>query len=182
MAETDIVDRLLADHADLRRILSEVDTTPPDQLGELFRHLVSELARHEAAEEALVHTAARNASGGEVVAQAVLDEEDQAEKLLADMERMDPTSPEFADAFRRLRADVLAHAEHEERDEFPLLREHLSEARRRDLADAFDRLKQVGPTHPHPLTPQTPEIRAVAGPVAGIFDRARDAARDLFSS
>ena len=120
--------------------------------------------------------------GGGSVAQAVLEEENQAEKLMADMEKMDPEDGEFLTAFRRLREDVLEHADHEERDEFPRLRETLDVARRQEMAQGFARLKDKAPTRPHPKTPQTPEVRAAVGPIAGIFDRARDAARDAFSS
>jgi hemerythrin superfamily protein len=182
MAEQDIVDRLIDDHIEFRALFGQMETTPSEQREALFRHIVGELARHEAAEEAIVHAATRNAPGGEPVAQAVLEEEDQAEKLLAEMEKMDPTGEEFLAAFRVLRQDVLAHAEHEERDEFPLLREHVPADRRRQMASGFETLKGMGPTHPHPKTPQEPAVRAAVGPIAGIFDRARDAARDVFSS
>lgn len=183
MAETDIVDRLTDDHTEIRALLEQMETTPEDQRGDLFRHIVSFLARHEAAEEAVVHSATRDdVPGGEDVAQAVLEEEDQAEKLMAEMEKMDPAGDDFSVAFRRLRDDVLAHAEHEERDEFPRLREHLTLDRRVKMADGFERLKGMAPTHPHPNTPQEPAVRAAAGPIAGMFDRARDAARDIFSS
>lgn len=183
MADRDIVDRLTDDHAEIRALLADIDTTPAAQRGDLFRHIVSELARHEAAEEAVVHSVTRDeVPGGDAVAQAVLEEEDQAEHLMAEMERMDPESQEFLVKFRSLRDDVLAHAEHEEAEEFPLLRTHLDAERRGQMADGFDRLKGVAPTHPHPTTPQDPKIRAAVGPIAGIFDRARDAARSVFRS
>lgn len=183
MAEQDIVDRLTDDHNDIRALFGQLDTTPADQRGDLFQHIVSELARHEAAEEAVVHSATRDdVPGGEQIANAVLEEENQAEQLMAEMEQMDSTSEDFLIRFRRLRDDVLAHAEHEEAEEFPLLREHLHADRRAQMADGFERLKGMAPTHPHPRTPQDPKVRAAAGPIAGIFDRARDAVRKVFSS
>lgn len=183
MAEQDIVDRLTDDHNEIRSLFGELDTTPTEQRGDLFRHIVSELARHEAAEEAVVHSATRDdVPGGEQIANAVLEEEDQAERLMAEMEEIDPTSQEFLTRFGHLRDDVLAHAEHEEAEEFPRLREHLDTDRRVQMADGFERLKGLAPTHPHPHTPQDPKVRAAVGPIAGIFDRARDAARDVFSS
>lgn len=182
MAEKDIIDLLIDDHTEFRTLFSQLDTTPAEQRGDLFRHIVSELARHEAAEEAIVHAATRDVPGGEDVAQAVLAEEDQAEKLMAQMERMDPEGEEFLVAFRTLRQDVLAHARHEERDEFRRLRAHLDADRRHEMANGFETLKGMAPTHPHPRTPQEPAVRAAVGPIAGIFDRARDAARNAFSS
>ena len=182
MTEKDIVDQLVDDHTGFRELFGRMETTPPDQRGDLFRSIVSELARHEAAEEAIVHAATRSLPGGESIAREVLEEEAEAEKLLARMEKLDPTGAEFLAAFATLRQDVLAHAEHEERDEFPRLREHLTADRRREMANGFETLKGMGPTHPHPMTPQEPAVRAAVGPIAGIFDRARDAARNVFSS
>ena len=183
MATQDIVDALIDDHNEFRALFARLDSTPAGGREDLFREIVSELARHEAAEEAVVHPAARDAAGnGGTVVDAVLEEESRAEKLMADMEKMDPESDEFLAAFESLRRDVLAHAEHEERDEFPQLRRNLDTGARQQLAERFERLKDVGPTRPHPLTPQNPAVRAAAGPIAGIFDRARDAAREAFNS
>jgi hypothetical protein len=177
--DTDIVDVLLVEHDDLRRLLTEVESTAPAERAGPFRELVARLASHEAAEEAVVHRALRDEvpDGGEVAAE-VLAEEAASERLLATMEDMDPASEDFAAAFATLRTEVLSHAAHEEAEEFPLLREHLSPLRRDELGELFVTLRDAGPTHPHPHTPQLPEIRAAAGPIVGFFDRARDAVRD----
>lgn len=176
----DIIDLLLEDHAEIRRLFAAMEDTPTGQREELMERIVAQLAGHEAAEEALVHSTLRQEiPGGEAIAASVLEEESQAEQLLADMEHMDVGSPEFRSAFTRLEQDVLNHAAHEEREEFPRLRDHLDVQRRQDLGSAYDKLKAVGPTRPHPKTPQEPGVRAMAGPVVGMFDRARDAAREM---
>lgn len=182
MAQRDVIDLIQADHQEFRTLFDSIDTIPPDQREDLFRTLVAELARHEAAEEALVHRALRDdVPDGESVAEQVLEEESGAERLLADMEKMDPTSSDFLDAFIRLRDDVIGHADHEEREEHPRLREQLDEQQLRDMADKWERLKDMGPTRPHPRTPQSPEVRGAVGPIAGVFDRARDRARQMLS-
>lgn len=180
MTNQDIIDLILEDHNEVRELLSQLETTSPEEREELFHTLVYELARHEAAEESIVHPTLRDeVPAGEPVASEVLEEESEAEQLMADMEKMDATSDEFLAAFRRLRDDVLEHAEHEENDEHPKLREHLSEKRLREMGEGFQKLKERAPTRPHPKTPQTPEVRAAVGPVAGVFDRMRDEAREL---
>lgn len=182
MADQDILTLIKDDHDEFRRLLAQIETSPAEERGELFRTLVRELARHEASEETIVHPTLRDeVSGGQSIAEQVLEEESHAEKLLARMEDIDPSSPDFMEAFGSLRDDVIAHAEHEERDEHPKLRGALSEQRRREMAEGWVKLKDVAPTRPHPNTPQTPEVRAAVGPVAGIFDRARDTARELIS-
>jgi hypothetical protein len=175
----DIVDVLLEEHDDFRGIFDELDGMTPDEREDLFTYLVARLASHEAAEEAIVHRAMRDEipDGGRV-ANAVLEEEASAEKLLAEMTDLDPTSEEFTRALERLREDVLAHAEHEEADEFPRLRAELDLERRREMGRRFQKVRDAGPTRPHPMTPQNPTVRAAVGPIAGAFDRARDLVRD----
>ena len=177
----DVIELIREDHQQFRQLFGQIETADAELRGDLFQQLVSGLARHEAAEETIVHPTLRDeVDDGRTIAEEVLEEESQAESLLARMEKMDPASGEFVEAFHSLRDDVLEHAEHEERDEHPRLREALSEERRREMGEGWLKLKQSAPTHPHPHTPQTPEVRAAVGPVAGAFDRARDAARDLF--
>ena len=179
----DVIELIQQDHQETRELLAQIETAPPEERGSLFEQLVGELARHEACEETIVHPTLRDeVTGGREVAEQVLEEESKAESVLAKMEKMDPASSDFVETFRSLRDDVLAHADREEREEHPRLREALSEERRREMGEGWLQLKKAAPTRPHPHTPQTPEVRAAVGPVAGAFDRARDAARDLFSS
>lgn len=178
----DIIDLIRSDHDVVRGLLADIEQAPADDRGELFEKLVGELARHEAAEEAIVHPTLRDeVTNGGTVAEQVLEQESEAESQLAKMEKMDPSNTEFLQAFRALRTDVEAHAEHEETEEHPKLREGLDAQHLQDMAEAWTQLKKVAPTRPHPHTPQTPEVRAAVGPVAGAFDRARDAARDVMS-
>ena len=177
----DVIELIQQDHQQVRQLFGQIETADAESRGDLFDELVGELARHEAAEESIVHPTLRDeVTDGRSIAEDVLEEESQAESLLARMEKMDPASDDFVDAFRSLREDVLEHAEHEEREEHPKLREALSEERRQEMGQGWLKLKDAAPTHPHPHTPQTPEVRAAVGPVAGAFDRARDAARDMF--
>lgn len=175
----DIIDRLTADHREVEQLLGQLEETAPEDREDLFRAVVSRLARHEAGEEAIVHPVTNQQAGqGEKISASVREEEQQAEELMADMENTDPTSDEFLEQFRRLRKDVLTHAEHEEDTEFPRLRDALEEEQLVEMGQAFERLKQAAPTHPHPRTPNDAVSQILLGPVAGIFDRARDAARN----
>lgn len=181
MAE-DIIDLLEQDHDEVEELFDRLDGAAAWEREELFNEIVTELARHEAAEEALVHPAMRDeVADGRSAVEAILEEESEAEQLMADMEDMDPDRSEFLEAFEQLRTEVLAHAEHEESEEFPALRKTLSEARRREMGERFATIKDSAPTHPHPKTPQSPEVRAAAGPVAGAFDRMRDTVAELLS-
>ena len=69
---------------------------------------------------------------------------------------------------------MLAHAEAEETQEFPFLRQSCDPDA---LVTARDRVKwaeAMAPTHPHPSA-KTTAANYVAGPFASMLDRARDA-------
>ncbi|MBY5161396.1 hemerythrin domain-containing protein [Salsipaludibacter albus] len=177
MAET-IIDHLRKDHDTVRDLFGRLEQTAAAERRELFREIVSELARHEAAEQAIVHPRTREAAHGDQVADSVIGEEQEAEELMADMESMDPESDEFLAAFRKLHTAVENHATHEEEKEFPRLEEQFDHDELVAMATHFERLESVAPTRPHPNTPNDPVATAAIGPVAGVFDRARDAVRD----
>lgn len=179
--DPDIIALLEDDHHELRRRFAEIPELPAHERGPASRALVSLLASHETAEEAIVHPALRDETpGGAEPAGELLAEEAGAEQLLSELEATDPESPEFVRPFHRLEQAVLTHATHEEREVFPRLRE-LGSDRRRELGTGFATLREHAPTHPHPHTPATPQIRAALAPLVGMFDRARDVAHELTS-
>lgn len=181
MATTTIIDHLRDEHDQVRALFARLDQTAAGDRKDLFAEIVSELAGHEAAEQALVHPRTREAAQGDKIADSVVGEEQEAEELMTEMESMDPESSEFLAKFQTLRDNVLAHAEHEEDKEFPRLADVLDHDEMTSLTGQFERIKDLGPTHPHPHAPNTPAAKKGLGPVAGAFDRARDALRDAMS-
>jgi hemerythrin superfamily protein len=178
LGTADLVGLLLQDHGEAKRLLHAFDQVPPAERPEAFRHLVKVLVGHEAAEELVVYPALREcAAGGAAIARDRLAEQEHAERLLADMERLGVDDPGFEPSFRRLRDAVLEHAETEEHTVFWVLSSNLPHKELQRLAERYARAKQQAPTHPHPLSPQTPPANKVAGPLAGLLDRARDTAR-----
>jgi hypothetical protein len=77
----------------------------------------------------------------------------------------------------QLRDDVLAHAEHEEREEFPKLRAICDPDKLRGMALAVRAAEAVAPTRPHPGV-ESATANLLLGPPAAIMDRARDLIRD----
>lgn len=183
MTTHDIVDVVLEDHSRIGDLLAHMDGTAPELRHDLFQRLVALLARHEAAEGSTLRPALRdNVDNGRPPAESLLEEEGQLERHLADLEKMDAASDEFLGAFRELRGNILDHIQHEERVEHPRLRETLGDEHRRSMAEAFTEIKEHAPTHPHPQTPQSPEVQAAASPVTAMFDWARDRAAQMLSS
>lgn len=183
MTETrtgDIVDLLTQDHEEAKRLLGKITSASPAQRNDLFWELVPALVTHEVAEELVVYPTIRSeAPDGDREVEPRLKEQQKAEEMLASMEKLDPTSDEFAQKLTKLRVAVLEHAEAEEQNIFPLLRALEHEEERAQLGARYEKAKASAPTHPHPNAPDTPPGNKVLGPIAAFADKVRDAAKGL---
>lgn len=172
----DVVSLLKQQHREIRRLFDEVESTKGTERTENFRRLVRLLSVHETAEEELVHPEVRRQPGGDKVVEARLGEERRAKELLSTLDEMGPDAEGFDTLLRELREDVLAHASHEERQEFPLLRSGVDEKRLIAMADTVRAAEAIAPTHPHPGV-ESAAANVVLGPPVAIMDRVRDAIR-----
>lgn len=170
----DIVNLLKSDHQAAKALLQKFDNLSESR-DEYFCEVVQTLVAHEVAEELVVYPVIRESPAGDAVANSRLAEQAEAEQLLADMESDDSSSAEFTQKFIELRSAVLEHAEAEESTVFPLLEQITDADQRADLAGRYSKAKDRAPTHPHPHAPDTPPGNKLLGPVAAMFDRARDA-------
>ncbi|MEU4675064.1 hemerythrin domain-containing protein [Amycolatopsis sp. NPDC023774] len=179
MAENneDVIELLQRQHREIRELFTQLETAEDDRRQKLFRSLVRLLAVHETAEEEVVHPEIRDLepAAGPVV-EARLGEEHRAKELLTTLEKMGPDADGFDTLLEQLRDDVLAHAEHEERDEFPMLRAHRPPERLRAMAATARLAEAVAPTRPHPGV-ESAKANLLLGPPTAIIDRARDAIR-----
>jgi hypothetical protein len=171
---TDLVSKVLDDHELIRTRFALFEDAAPSQRGPLFRQLLELLVQHEAVESIVVHPTVRdNVPDGERIAGERLAEEQESEERLAELDGMDPETEVFAAAFAQLRDEVLEHAELEERETLPLLREHVDADALEVLGDQYDLLKAAAPTRPHPETGQGAISNLFGGPVLGMVDRVR---------
>lgn len=175
----DIVEVLLDQHGQIRQLLEEVEqASSPEARRGPFGALVRLLAVHEAAEEQVLHPVARlRLPNGDKVADARIQEEEESKRLLQELERMGPEHEDFESRFARVRELVLTHAQNEEREEFPGVREHYSDEDRQTLGQAFKAAELVSPTHPHPRDPNRPPANVMVGPMVAVADHVRDALR-----
>lgn len=118
----DVVELLVDQHDELRTLMARVLDAKGRDRRRAFDEARRALARHEAAEEAVLRPLTRTAPGGEELAGARTGEEERATDALAMLERLDVDGVPFETEFRELLEAVLAHAEKEETVEFPLLR------------------------------------------------------------
>lgn len=175
-----IIDRLTADHQQIKVLFSDVMFVRPENRTDVFCQLVAELVQHEVAEEMVVYPEVRAASAdGATATEPRLREQAEAEQMLSQMESLDPTTPEFTAALTDLSIAVINHADAEERAVFPLLRRAGDPHALFELGERYEKAKRSAPTHPHPHAPDTPPANKILGPVTALFDRARDAVRHI---
>lgn len=174
-----LIAAVLADHAEIEDRFSQVQSASGMEAKQhAFEGLVRKLAVHETAEEEIVHPLLYRAPGGEVVAEARVDEESKSKDLLSELEKVGVDDPQFDARFAQLRSEVLAHAEREEREEHPKLEQAIDGDQLQQLAKVFRAAESIAPTHPHPKGPDTALGNMIVGPFAAVADRARDAIRE----
>ena len=145
-----------------------------------FSKLVKDLAAHEVADEETVYPALRAwVDGGDALAEARIEEQQEAQVLLAHMEKMEVGTREFRQSLTELKSAVLDHAQHEESEVFPALRREIAPERLRALGQAYVVAKALAPTHPHPHAPRTFPGNVLVGPAIAIVDRAYDVVRSV---
>jgi hemerythrin superfamily protein len=177
MGESNVVDLLIQQHVEIRRLFGEVRDASAEQRPEAFERLVRFLAVHEAAEEEVVHPEARQVLAKDAgVVEALLAEENDAKQMLSELERAEVGSLDFDAKFAMLERAVLAHADREETEELPALRAEHDELRLQAIGVAVKAAEAMAPTHPHPGL-QTPAENLLVGPFVGMVDRVRDVVR-----
>jgi hemerythrin superfamily protein len=173
----DVVELLVAQHEQVKTLFATLRNMTGEAATEPFDQLRAMLAVHETAEEEVVYPALRQL-GFDAIVEARLAEEDEAKKMLADLEKMGPTAAEFSGTLAGFEKDVLAHAEAEEREVFPRLRQGIEPEQRRKMAQALRAAEAVAPTHAHKAAPESAIGNLIVGPFVAMVDRVRDAIRE----
>jgi hypothetical protein len=137
----DVVEFLTDQHEQLKALMPRVLLVTGEERRRLFDEVRETLARHEAAEEAVLRPLTRQAPGGDAQAAGRTQEEDRARDQLGLIERFDVDTPGFEVEYQELQEAVLRHAEHEETEEFPLLRRTHDAATLREARAAVERVE-----------------------------------------
>jgi hemerythrin superfamily protein len=166
---------LLDQHRQIEALLSAVQGAEPSERQARFDELRELLAVHETAEELILRPVTRRElTGGDAIADARIAEENQSKDTLAALEKIDATTPEFAEQFPQFATDVHRHAHNEEEHEFPLVRDQLDAETLKQLAVQLAGAEKLAPTHPHPSARST-AANLVLGPFAAMVDQIKDA-------
>jgi hypothetical protein len=172
---SDVVTFLKEQHEQIREGFQLVLSSAGVERSNAFTALRRLLAVHETAEEEVVHPVARRALvNGEVIVRARLQEENEAKKVLSELEDLDVGSAEFDRKLTLLRSSVLLHARAEEENEFERLGDQLDTERLERMRAAASFAERVAPTRPHAGI-ESAVGNLLVGPFAAMLDRARDA-------
>lgn len=172
--EGDVIQVLLNQHEQIRELFGQLHNAKPAARRHVFDQLRRLLAVHEAAEEMIVRPLTRTTSGGNRIAGARNHEEHMATHLLAELENMDPGSREFIGGLPEFEAKVTEHAEHEEKEEFPLISRTRTDQQRALLGRALQVAETIAPTHSHPAAAGSTAAQYALWPFASLLDHARD--------
>lgn len=138
--------------------------------------IVRELSIHAAVEQQVLYPIIRElAPDLEPMVLEGLQEHEIAERLLADVEKLDPEDTWFHPKMNVLIEMTRHHIKDEEKELFPEVRKHLDRSQLVDIGDALATAKKTAPTRPHPHTPNEPPFNAVGDLAMGVVDRVRDA-------
>jgi hemerythrin superfamily protein len=174
----DMVTELVKDHREVEEMFQKLErpTLSSDERNSTLQDVITELVRHSVAEEQYLYPTAREAlDDGDSIADHEIEEHSTVEKQMKELERMDPADAGFTSTLHQFIGDVRHHIEEEEGELFPRLQKACTPEQLRELGDKIRTIKKIAPTHPHPSSPSTPPGTTVAGPLAGLFDRVRDA-------
>jgi hypothetical protein len=153
-AVRDAVDLLLAQHARIEELFGQVMRSEGETRRVLFAELVWLLTVHEAAEHLPMQVdhllAGRRLPTVDLLLHLLEPLVLAAKELLAELDEIDPDSPEFGRGLVTLRDIVVMHAKKEERYEFAHLRHTTDLQTRRRLADAVWAAERAAPARPHP--------------------------------
>ncbi len=174
---------LKKDHRTVEALFKRFEKTGDDAHAlrrELADKIVKELSIHAAIEEQLLYPAARARSEklDDLVLEA-LEEHHIAKWTLREIERMSPKDERFEAKVTVLMESIRHHVEEEQEELFPRLEKVMSKAELNALGAAMAQAKTVAPTHPHPMSPDTPPGNVIAAALAKVLDTGRDLVRTV---
>ena len=175
-AGADVVDELTRDHHEVLDLLERVTATrDAKERRDLADTAIAEVVRHSVAEEMYVYPAMSDAleHGGDTVEH---DKEEHAklERIMKDLEGVDGDDARFDALVGDMARALRHHAEDEETEQFPKMRERIPQETLVELRRKVEAAKKIAPTRPHPDAPNAELFHKMAGPGVGLVDRLRD--------
>lgn len=180
--QDDVIAILTTDHREVEQLFAELDrlSGATDEQSrsrrkDLAEQVTIELVRHSVAEEVAVYPKVKE-KVSEAEAERAKREHAEAEQTMKRLEKLSPSDPGFEAELTTLMTEIRAHVAEEEGVMFPHMRTIFSPDELVKIGQQVTAVKKLAPTRPHPSAPDSPPGNLVLGPIAGLFDRLRDAA------
>jgi hemerythrin-like domain-containing protein len=169
-----ILSTLTTDHDNVEALFKRFEAAGSDdveELGHLRDQILEHLAIHAEIEEQLLYPALRDTAQDDVLES--LEEHHAVKAMLAELERMAPTHERFRAKMAVVIENVRHHVEEEEGDDglFAVARKQLKQPQLEAMAEEADQIREVGPTRPHPLSPDQPPLNAILALPVAVMDR-----------
>ncbi|MFC0598269.1 hemerythrin domain-containing protein [Streptomyces palmae] len=173
----DVIAELTSDHREVEGLFERIRAARPGdpEVRNLVDEATVELVRHSVAEEEYLYPTVReHVENGGPLADKELADHKRVERILKDLEGMQPSDPSFGRLVEQLMSEVTTHVQDEEGRLFPMLRAACPQEFLMRLGDRVRQAKKLAPTRPHPSAPHTPPANKLLAPGVGLVDRARD--------
>jgi hemerythrin superfamily protein len=136
----DAIQLLKDDHKKVEKIFSDLENKRDDRRA-LFPELDRELTFHAEIEEKVFYPAAREAAPTRDLVLESIEEHKQIKMVLADLEKTDMRTAEWAADLKVLKEDVMHHVCEEENDLFPKVKKILSKEQLEELGSRMEEMK-----------------------------------------
>jgi hemerythrin-like domain-containing protein len=179
--QRDVIEILTHDHREVEQMFAELtalrgasDEQSRSRRKDVAEQVTIELVRHAVAEEAAVYPKVKE-KVSEAEAERAKREHAEAEATMKRLEKLSPEDPGFDAELQTLMTEIREHVAEEENEMFPHMRLIFSQEELVKIGQQVEAVKKMAPTRPHPSAPDQPPGNLVVGPIAGLFDRLRDA-------
>ncbi|MBA4609613.1 hemerythrin domain-containing protein [Aeromicrobium sp. Marseille-Q0843] len=171
-----VLARQKKDHVRLDRLLQELAVTPPgDQEERVLRRIARLVFPHAFAEESVLWPVMRRVlPDGEALTLQVEEEHQEVNEIWTSLEELGQDDPRREPLLDRLTRVLQDDVRDEEDELFPRLQERVSVGRLRLLGVAWEVVRRIAPTRPHPVVARRPPGNAIAALPLTLTDRARD--------
>jgi hypothetical protein len=170
-----VLSRQKQDHIRLDRLLQQLRQAPPGEEGAVLLPIFRLVFTHAFAEETVLWPVIRRVvpDGGHFTLE-VEREHQQINQLVTVLEGTPPGAPERARLIEQMIVLLFNDVRDEEDVLLPHLQEKLSRNQLRLLGVAWEAVRRISPTRPHPIVSRRPPGNVLAALPLSVLDRSRD--------
>ena len=139
----DAVALLEADHRELRRMLRRGQSVAIDARADSLKELKAFLESHERMEEEVFYPALQNNPATREMVQTNYAEHRVVDEILGEIEATDTADELWSAQFSAMKANLEEHADEEETELFPVVRQAFTAGELRDLGSRMSQIKQA---------------------------------------